>query len=59
MYRVVVESSPKATVQRVEMEGELEHGFFVHYDNGQTAEVSWALVWELPPKNSKNKNPRS
>jgi hypothetical protein len=35
MYRVVVELSPKATVQRVEMEGELEHGFFVHYDNGQ------------------------
>ena len=32
--------SPKATVQRVEMEDELKHGFFVHYDNGQTAEVS-------------------
>ena len=47
--------SPKATVQRVEMEDELKHGFFVHYDNGQTAEVSWAFVWELPPKNSKNK----
>lgn len=51
--------SPKATVQRVEMEDELKHGFFVHYDNGQTAEVSWAFVRELPPRNSKNKNARS
>jgi hypothetical protein len=25
-------------------------GFFVHYDNGQTAEVSWAFIRELPPK---------
>ncbi len=23
---------------------------FVHYDNGQTAEVSWAFIRELPPK---------
>ena len=38
-----------ATVQRVEME-EAHHGFFVHYDNGQTAEVSWAFVRELPPQ---------
>jgi len=45
--------SPKATVQRVEMEDELKHGFFVHYDNGQTTEVSWSFVRELPPKNSK------
>ena len=36
--------APKAVVQRVELEDELHHGFFVHYDNGQTAEVSWALV---------------
>jgi len=28
----------------------LRHGFFVHYDNGQTAEVSWAFIRELPPK---------
>ena len=26
---------------------------FVHYDNGQTAEVSWSFIRELPPKNSK------
>lgn len=41
---------PNATVQRVEMDEELRHGFFVHYDNGQTAEVSWAFIRELPPK---------
>jgi len=28
-------------------------GGFVHYDNGQTAEVSWSFIRELPPKNSK------
>jgi hypothetical protein len=38
---------------RVELEEELKHGFFVHYDNGQTAEVSWSFIRELPPKNSK------
>jgi hypothetical protein len=27
--------------------------FLVHYDNGQTAEVSWSFIRELPPKNSK------
>jgi hypothetical protein len=25
-------------------------GFFVHYDNGQTAEVSWAFIREEPPQ---------
>jgi hypothetical protein len=39
-----------ATVQRVEMDDELRHGFFVHYNNGQTAEVSWAFIRESPPK---------
>jgi len=38
---------------RVELENELKHGFFVHYDNGQTAEVSWSFIRELPPKNPK------
>jgi hypothetical protein len=42
--------SAKAKVQRVEMDEELRHGFFVHYDNGQVAEVSWAFIRELPPK---------
>ena len=39
-----------ATVVRVELEDECHAGFFVHYDNGQVAEVSWAFIRELPPK---------
>lgn len=39
-----------ALVKSVELDNELRHGFFVHYDNGQTAEVSWAFIRELPPK---------
>jgi hypothetical protein len=42
--------APKAAVTSVEMEEEFRHGFFVHYDNGQTAEVSWSFIRELPPK---------
>ena len=42
--------TPRAKVQRVEMDKELQHGFFVDYDNGQRAEVSWAFIRELPPK---------
>ena len=42
--------SAKAAVESVELEEELRHGFFVHYDNGQTAEVSWSFIRELPPK---------
>ena len=34
----------------VEREPETRSGFFVHYDNGQTAEVSWAFIRELPPR---------
>jgi hypothetical protein len=41
--------SSKATVVRVELDEELRHGFFVHYDNGQVAEVSWAFIREQPP----------
>jgi len=40
---------PEAKVVRVELDRELRHGFFVRYDNGQSAEVSWAFVRELPP----------
>jgi hypothetical protein len=43
-----------ATVQSIAVEPETRSGFFVHYDNGQTAEVSWAFVRELPP-NAKRK----
>jgi hypothetical protein len=40
----------KAQVERVELEDWCHAGFYVHYDNGQTAEVSWAFIRELPPK---------
>lgn len=33
----------------VNLEEELRSGFFVHYDNGQVAEVSWSFIRELPP----------
>jgi len=42
-----------ASVQSVELEDDLRHGFFVHYDNGQTAEVSWSFIRELPPKSAR------
>jgi len=45
--------SPKAGVERVEMDEEFHEGFFVHYDNGQRAEVSWAFIRELPPRKQK------
>jgi hypothetical protein len=38
-----------ATIDRVELDDELRHGFFVHYDNGQVAEVSWSFIRERPP----------
>ncbi len=40
----------KAVVERVELDEDLRHGFYIHYDNGQVAEVSWAFIRELPPK---------
>ena len=42
--------SPQAHVERVELDTECRIGFFVHYDNGQVAEVSWSFVREFPPK---------
>jgi hypothetical protein len=47
--------APKAVVRSVELDQELRSGFFVHYDNGQTAEVSWAFVRELPPQGDRRK----
>ena len=41
--------STKAVVQRVELDQELRHGFYVHYDTGEVAEVSWAFIRELAP----------
>ena len=45
--------SPKARFDHFEIEDWVHAGFFVHYDNGQTAEVSWAFIRELPPKKTK------
>ena len=45
--------SAKAEVEKVELEDWCQSGFFVHYNNGQTAEVSWAFIRELPPKKQK------
>jgi hypothetical protein len=44
---------PKAEIERVGMDEECHEGFFVHYNNGQTAEVSWAFIRELPPRKQK------
>jgi len=45
----------KARPMRVELDDKPCIGFFVHYDNGQTAGVSWSFIRELPPKgNSKS-----
>jgi hypothetical protein len=38
---------------RVKLERTTRSGFFVHYDNGQAAEVSWLFIRELLPKNTK------
>jgi hypothetical protein len=45
--------SPKAEIERVEMDEECHEGFFVHYNNGQRAEVSWSFIRELPPRKHK------
>ena len=47
--------SAKAKFDHLEIEDWCQAGFFVHYDNGQVAEVSWAFVRERPPKHSPNR----
>lgn len=42
--------SSKARFGHLEMEDWTESGFYVHYDDGQVAEVSWSFIRELPPK---------
>lgn len=42
--------SPAAKFDRLDIEDWTQSGFFVHYDNGQTAEVSWSFIREFPPK---------
>ena len=40
----------KARFQSLGIEDWCQSGFFVHYDNGQVAEVSWSFIRELAPK---------
>lgn len=42
--------SPKAKFVSLEIEDWTQSGFYVRYDNHQTAEVSWGFIRELPPK---------
>jgi len=42
--------SATAVVEKVQLDEEMRHGFFVRYDNGQVAEVSWSFIRELPPE---------
>jgi len=42
--------SSKAKFDNLEIDDWCQAGFDIHYDNGQTAEVSWAFIRELPPK---------
>lgn len=39
----------KAKFDRLEIEDWCHAGFYVHYDNGQVAEVSWSFIRERPP----------
>ncbi len=41
----------KAEPLEVVLDQECRIGFAVRYDNGQVAEVSWAFIRELPPRN--------
>ncbi len=43
----------KAAPVRIEVDEEVGSYFIVTYDNGQTAEVSWAFIRELPPKGAR------
>jgi hypothetical protein len=51
--RAANEISPTARFQDVSVDEDLKQGFFVKYDTGEIAEVSWAFVRELPPKQVK------
>jgi hypothetical protein len=42
--------STKANFDHLEIEDWCHAGFYVHYDNGQIAEVSWAFIREHAPK---------
>jgi hypothetical protein len=42
--------SARAKPVSVEVDDDLGSHFKITYDNGQTAEVSWSFIRELPPK---------
>ncbi|MGO8764504.1 MAG: hypothetical protein ACLQSR_05125 [Limisphaerales bacterium] len=42
----------RAKFDHLEIDDWCRAGFYVHYDNGQTAEVSWSFIRELSPKSS-------
>jgi hypothetical protein len=42
--------SAKAIPVSVEVDDDLGSHFKVNYDNGQTAEVSWSFIREMPPQ---------
>ena len=42
--------SSRAVPVEVVLEKETRSGFEVRYDTGETAEVSWAFIRELPPR---------
>jgi hypothetical protein len=48
--------SAKAEPVEVILDAETHSGFEVRYDTGETAEVSWAFIRELPPKKSSGKH---
>ena len=50
--------SAKAIPVGVEVDEELGSHFKITYDNGQTAEVSWSFIRELPPSKRNKKGDR-
>jgi hypothetical protein len=42
--------SAPATFASLEIEDWCQGGFYVHYDTGEVAEVSWSFIRELPPQ---------
>ncbi len=51
--------SSKAIPVAVELDEETRTGFEVRYDTGETAEVSWAFIRELPPKRQRKPGNRT
>jgi hypothetical protein len=47
--------SPAAIPVRVSVPKKFRSHFNIEYDTGETAEVSWSFIRELPPENSKTR----